>query len=635
MAEFSSTLNEDKNINRSDPSRMYSIGQTPLAQLRPDKFDDMALKKQISIIQEVCRDTDPDLIALVFHECDYNMHATISRIKAGDFEDGGWQTAKSNNKKKNHNNHLGEPILNNGTQSDSERSLSQRTSPTSSLRGAGRGRRRQDHYQYSSSRTNNNRRGNDSIRNPSNSRYPSHNNPKPNPSEINSTPKETEEITPTTSSSTDEYEFIGGTSQSLTFDNSLKKSSSPASTKRPRPSSIPQEPVSMHPTIQFSTEPIDIQFGDVQWNDSIPITITPSNSPIPTKSLDEQQSPIIGEKLDFSVQDNLSSNYQTTNNIARELSETTSQRSSSSITNNPITNNSSDETSHLSDQLTNSLQQQVPIQMISSATSNTSEYLSPTSQTNNPFLPNTLSNTNQNLGSNSSAFTLYQTTPSGTFQSLPRDYSQSWNPQQSTNYKSTSKPPTMIQTGNYSPQTSYQLSPQQPYFVGTYPFTPTLVPLITSVDPWSTTGFESYPTYSTPNYVPNYPTQQQYHPNPKHDQYAYDKDFFANYGQHRLSNNEIANSSQATKDVPLGSKLSATAASFSQATNPATTLYNNPFLYTFPATYYLSQQDRTLTYPTMDNRDNRNGASYSSGNRNHYHHHQQRTHHNSTRHSQQ
>jgi hypothetical protein len=391
----------------------------------------------------------------------------------------------------------------------------------------------------------------------------------------------------------------------------------------------------MHPTIQFSTEPIDIQFGDVQWNDSIPITITPSNSPIPTKSLDEQQSPIIGEKLDFSVQDNLSSNYQTTNNIARELSETTSQLSSSSITNNPMTNNSSDETSHLSDQLTNSLQQQVPIQMISSATSNTSEYLSPTSQTNNPFLPNTLSNTNQNLGSNSSAFTLYQTTPSGTFQSIPRDYSQNWNHQQSTNYKSTSKPPTMIQTGNYSPQTSYQLSPQQPYFVGTYPFTPTLVPLITSVDPWSTTGFESYPTYSTPNYVPNYPTQQQYHPNPKQDQYVYDKDFFANYGQHRLSNNEIANSSQATKDVPLGSKLSATAASFSQATNPATPLYNNQFLYTFPATYYLSQQDRTLTYPTMDNRDNRNGASYSSGNRNHYHHHQQRTHHNSTRHSQQ
>jgi hypothetical protein len=52
MAEFSSTLNEDKNINRSDPSRMYSIGQTPLAQLRPDKFDDMALKKQISIVNK-------------------------------------------------------------------------------------------------------------------------------------------------------------------------------------------------------------------------------------------------------------------------------------------------------------------------------------------------------------------------------------------------------------------------------------------------------------------------------------------------------------------------------------------------------------------------------------------------------
>jgi hypothetical protein len=31
---------------------MYSIGQTPLAQLRPDKFDDMALKKQISIVNK-------------------------------------------------------------------------------------------------------------------------------------------------------------------------------------------------------------------------------------------------------------------------------------------------------------------------------------------------------------------------------------------------------------------------------------------------------------------------------------------------------------------------------------------------------------------------------------------------------
>ena len=45
-------------------------------------------------------------------------------------------------------------MLNGGTQSDSERSLSQRTSPTSSLRGE---RQRKDQYQYP--RTNANRRG--------------------------------------------------------------------------------------------------------------------------------------------------------------------------------------------------------------------------------------------------------------------------------------------------------------------------------------------------------------------------------------------------------------------------------------------------------------------------------------------
>jgi hypothetical protein len=147
-------------------------------------------------------------------------------------------------------------------------------------------------------------KGNDSGRKPyipSNPRNPSRNYPnnnnKPilnqvNPSEIKSSSlKQNEEITPTTtSSSTDEYEFIGGTSQSLTFDNSLQQNSLPSFTKRPTSSSIPQQPVSMHPTIQFSSKPIDIQFGDVQWNDSIPITVTPSNSPILIKSLDEQQS---------------------------------------------------------------------------------------------------------------------------------------------------------------------------------------------------------------------------------------------------------------------------------------------------------------------------------------------------------
>jgi hypothetical protein len=81
----------------------------------------------------------------------------------------------------------------------------------------------------------------------------------------------------------------------------------------------------------------------------------------------------------------------------------------------------------------------------------------------------------------------------------------------------------------------------------------------------------------------------------------YDKDFFANYGQTRLSNTDIGNSSQSTKDAPLTSKLSATAASFSQATNPAPGFYINPVYYT-ASPYYTSHQDRTMTYPSADNR---------------------------------
>ena len=63
----------------------------------------------------------------------------------------------------------------------------------------------------------------------------------------------------------------------------------------------------MHRTIQFSTEPIDIQFGDIQWNDSIPIAVTPSDNP---------SSPIPDQ--------------ETTNDIDRESTDRLS------ITNNPI-----------------------------------------------------------------------------------------------------------------------------------------------------------------------------------------------------------------------------------------------------------------------------------------------------------
>lgn len=164
--------------------------------------------------------------------------------------------------------------------------------------------------------------GNDPGRNhsiPTNSRYPARNNysntntanktlpTQANPSETIPSSKPKEEIasvassSSSSSSSADEYDFTGGATQSLTFDNSQKPTIS-STTKRPMPSSIPQQPVSMHPTVQFSTEPIDIQFGDVQWNDSVPMTITPSNSSVLVKALDNQQLASIANVQDHDQQ---------------------------------------------------------------------------------------------------------------------------------------------------------------------------------------------------------------------------------------------------------------------------------------------------------------------------------------------
>ncbi|CAF3426807.1 unnamed protein product, partial [Rotaria sp. Silwood2] len=281
---------------------MYSIDGIPLAQLRPEKIDDATIQKQILLIREICGDINLDIIAIVFHECDYNIQNTIARIKAGDFEDGGWQTAKSNNKKKNNNNNNNpvDQTLNGGMQSDSEHSPSQYTSPTPSLRGSGRQRHRQDQYHYpSSARTNHGRRRNEPGRNQfiqSNLHYSSRNysnnnkllSNQQNSIEINQLSKTKENITPQPSPSIDDDVFILGTTQTLTLNNnSMIKSSS---TKRPTPSSIPQEPVLMHPIIQCSTKPIDIQFGDVQWNDSVPIAVSPSNSSLMAESFDDQKS---------------------------------------------------------------------------------------------------------------------------------------------------------------------------------------------------------------------------------------------------------------------------------------------------------------------------------------------------------
>ena len=127
---------------------------------------------------------------------------------------------------------------------------------------------------------------------PATSRYPprmySMNKPNPSPgkttkpSEISSPPKQSNEdvIPQITSSSNDEYQFVEDTTQSLIFDNSQKKISVEPSSKHRISTTMPQEPVSMHPTVQFSNQPIDIQFGDIQWNDSVPVAVSPSDSEI-------------------------------------------------------------------------------------------------------------------------------------------------------------------------------------------------------------------------------------------------------------------------------------------------------------------------------------------------------------------
>ncbi|CAF1299691.1 unnamed protein product [Rotaria magnacalcarata] len=668
-AGLSSNLNKEKNTNRSDPTTMHNIDQIPLARLRPEKFDDAAIQKQILLIRDACENINLDVIAVVFHECDYNIQNTIARIKAGDFEDGGWQTAKSNNKKKTINNSHVDQTLNGSAQSDSEHSPSQHTSPAPSLRDSGRRRRRQDHYRHSlASRGYPTRRGNAPSRNQyipyhSSRNYPNTSETKQQNAnnEKTSVSKTKDDIIPPPSASvsTDEFEFIDGTTPTLKFDNSHKKSSLPLSTKRPIPSSIPQEPVSMHSIIKCPRGPIDIQFGDVQWNDSVPIAVSPSDSSILAESLDDQKSSSVintnDDEQQIDAQDNL---IETTN----RLSSCSISSSSLSLANNTRANNSAslslERTSHLSDQLTGSLQQQVPLETTTSfadttqlppiSTINTLEYSSQTSQNTNTFVPNNfqlpLSNASAVSGGSQSAFTPYNT--AGTYSPTQRDYSQTpWNQQQQANYKAAAKA-TLMQQGNYPHKTSYPMQHQQQYFVGTYPYAPTpLYPYLTPVDSWSTASLEPYSTYPTAaNYMQSYPTQQSYHPtniqSNRYDRSSNEKDFFAYYGQTRILNSDLSTSSQTTKDTPITSKLSATAASFSQgasltAASPTTTLYFNPVLYTVP-TYYTSHHDRNMNYPSVDNRDNRNGASYAAhNNRNHYHHQQQRTHNNSMWHSQQ
>jgi len=150
--------------------------------------------------------------------------------------------------------------------------------------------------------------GNDSGRNQFNSRYSARKNPpnksvpssrtntilsQPIPSETSLPSKQfNEEISQTIGPSIDEFEFVDVPTQSLNFDNSENKIPSQSPSKRRIPSSIPQEPVSMHPTVQFRTTPIDIQFGDVQWNNSVPIAVSPSNHTVVSTELDNDEQEI-------------------------------------------------------------------------------------------------------------------------------------------------------------------------------------------------------------------------------------------------------------------------------------------------------------------------------------------------------
>ncbi|UJR31559.1 hypothetical protein I4U23_019046 [Adineta vaga] len=669
---------------------MNTIDHTYLAQLRPEKFDDAAVNEQILLIQKTCDDVDPDIIAIVFYECNHNMQQTIARLQARDYEDGGWQKARSNNKKKNHitnSYHTNDQIINGNPLDNNERSLSQRTSPTSSLRD---GHHRNDRYQYPiSTRSNAGRRGNDFNRNhfnSSNSTYPSRKNPihKSIPStktNIPSTSKSSETASlsnPSTDeitqkSSVDKSELQDETSQSVNIGSMEKK----VLTRR-----ISQKPVSMHRTINCPTKSIDIQFGDIQWNDSVPTTVTPTDDIPISIALNNyaQERSTIGNTEDYesdnqNIRDGLSSNYidqSTMNEADIQFLENTNQLSSSSslaITDNTLPNNlsivSTDGTSHLSDHLTD------PSSSIPAQTSFLPQVaipipitrLPPTSTPTPLTMPNNLQ---QNpTGAPSSAFTPFNNL--GNYPSVPRDYpsTTNWNPQSAT-YKPNTKTP-VFSTGAYPQQSTFQFPPQQQQqiYLGHYPYptlSPSLFRVFTPVDPWSTAGYsapiDTY-SYAPTNYPPTYSNQQTYHqPLNKYD-------FFNNYGQSRSLSNDalyqqqqppLSTTAQSTKDAPISSKLSPTAAAFSQgapltASPSAPSLHLNPVNFSMPN--YLSSvgetthQDRLIGHSSVDNRDIRvNNLTYgTTNNRNHYYQYgqqqqqqQQRVHHsnasNSTWHSQ-
>ena len=109
------------------------------------------------------------------------------------------------------------------------------------------------------------------------------------------TKQSNEELSRIIFSSTADYELTDNMIKPLSFHNSQIKTSLRSVSKRrvsSSSSSIPQEPVFMHPTVQFSTEPIDIQFGDLQWNNSVPVAVSPSNDAGSSTELDRHETEI-------------------------------------------------------------------------------------------------------------------------------------------------------------------------------------------------------------------------------------------------------------------------------------------------------------------------------------------------------
>ena len=215
------------------------------------------------------------------------------------------------------------------------------------------------------------------------------------------------------------------TKQSAAVDSSPKK---PASKRAPL-SSIPREPVSMHRAVQLSSEPIDIQFGDIEWTDSVPIKVRADHpSPSvgqpavhPAKSTKYALTVTSASTDAFSPlsrkQTNPTSNFahrQTTNELDLHLSESADHLSltdhsivsQSHLPDCPIDASSPLQLQYSSQQSAAPSHESLPISnahLPATFTPQPADFTSPTSHLDNAFLSNHLQQNNQ--GGIPSAFT--------------------------------------------------------------------------------------------------------------------------------------------------------------------------------------------------------------------------------------